>query len=103
MKDVDQGEFSFNKSLDTSFLMELFQGDFRLCGDGFPRNFKGFTGFGRSRSSIPGNRCKGTRQSCSQVQTLFGYVGLTKPWNCSAFEISCSLPGAMIPVSAFEA
>src|SRR5882724_4812620 len=105
MKDVDQGEFSFNKSLDTSFLMELFQGDFAYAETVFQEFLKDLPAYWEEvAAAYQGTDVKELGKAVHKCKTLFGYVGLTNTLELfQEFEHSCAKPGAVIPVSAFEA
>lgn len=104
MKDVDQGEFSFNKGLDTNFLQDLFQGDFAYAETVFQEFLKDLPVYWEEvAAAYRGTDVRELGKAVHKCKTLFGYVGLTKTLELfQRFEISCSQPGAMIPVAAFE-
>jgi hypothetical protein len=105
MKDVDHSEFSFNKNLDTSFLQELFQGDFAYAETVFQEFLKDLPAYWEEvATAYHGTDVRELGKSVHKCKTLFGYVGLTRTLELfQEFEISCSEPGAVIPASAFNA
>lgn len=105
MKDVDQGEFQFSKGLDTSFLQELFQGDFAYAETVFQEFLKDLPAYWEEvAAAYNGTDVKELGKAVHKCKTLFGYVGLTKTLDLfQEFENSCHKPGAMIPLSAYEA
>jgi hypothetical protein len=105
MKDVDQGEFQFDKGLDTNFLQELFQGDFVYAETVFNEFLKDLPAYWLEvESAYNGTDVSELAKAVHKCKTLFGYVGLTKTLELfQYFENDCSRPGALIPVSAYEA
>jgi len=105
MKDVDQGEFLFDNTLDTNFLEELFQGDFVYAETVFHEFLKDLpTYWEEVAAARQGSDVKELGKTVHKCKTLFGYVGLTNTLEqFQQFEISCAKPGAVIPVSAYEA
>ncbi len=105
MKDVDQGEFQFSKGLDTNFLQELFQGDFAYAETVFQEFLKDLPAYWEEVAvAYKGADVKELGKAVHKCKTLFGYVGLTQTLELfQEFEHSCHKPGAMIPLSAYQA
>lgn len=105
MRDVDQGEFAFDNTLDTNFLQELFQGDFVYAETVFQEFLKDLpTYWEEVAAARKGTDVKELGKAVHKCKTLFGYVGLTKTLDLfQRFENSCSQPGAMLHESAYEA
>lgn len=107
MKDVDldQGEFLFDKALDTSFLQELFQEDFLYAETVFQEFLKDLPAYWQEvDAAYNGMDVKELGKAVHKCKTLFGYVGLTTTLELfQQFENNCSQAGAVIPVSAYNA
>ena len=78
MRDVDQGEFCFDNTLDTNFLQELFQGDFVYAETVFQEFLKDLPAYWEEVAAArAGTDVKELGKTVHKCKTLFGYVGLT--------------------------
>lgn len=104
MRDVDQGEFCFDNTLDTNFLQELFQGDFVYAETVFQEFLKDLPAYWEEVATArAGTDVKELGKTVHKCKTLFGYVGLTGTLELfQRFENSCAQPGAVIHESAYE-
>lgn len=105
MRDVDQGEFFFDNTLDTNFLQELFQGDFAYAETVFHEFLKDLPVYWEEVAAArAGIDVRELGRAVHKCKTLFGYVGLTRTLELfQLFENSCLQPDAVVHESTYGA
>jgi HPt (histidine-containing phosphotransfer) domain-containing protein len=97
---VDPGKFTFNKSLNATFLEELFEGDTIYAETIFEDFLRDLPDYWSSvQTAYKKNDMAELSTSIHKCKTLFGYVGFTDIQEfCQEFEDNCTRK----PVNALE-